>query len=144
VNRRLAIPRHGKSRLAVLLGVFLVLALVVLWVWWRRAPTQPDLEAGRVVAETFLNLIRAGQAGRAWESTTAEFKSAEGRESFVAYAKKQTLLAGPVTFVAVQTVTIGDSPRAEYVYRAADGSGTVRLLAGNERGIWRIDRIRID
>jgi hypothetical protein len=136
--------RRGKTMLAVLLVVFALLAAAVVWVWSTRRPTQPNLDEGRAVAEKFLDFVRRGQAAAAWESTTAEFKSAQGRESFIEYVKKYPVLAKPLSFVAVQTVAIGDSPRAEYVYRSADGTNSVRLLAGNEHGIWRIDRFKVE
>lgn len=138
-----ATERGGKTQLVVLLAVFVVLAVAVVWMW-RKQPTQPDFDEGRAVADKFLELIRSGQAQQAWDSTTAEFKSAEGRESFLQYVKDHPSLAKPLSFVSVQTVTVQNSPRAEYVYRAADGSSTVRLLAGAERGTWRIDRITTD
>jgi hypothetical protein len=134
--------RGGKTLLVVLLVVFVVLAIVVFFTW-RSAPTQPDLEEGRAVAESFLELVRKGQPQQAWESTTSEFKSAQGRESFVQYVKKHPALAAPLNFVSVQTVTLQNSPRAEYLYRSADGKN-VRLLAGNERGTWRVDRVMAD
>jgi len=96
------------------------------------------------VADTFLEQIRTGQAAQAWESTTAEFKSAEGREVFVQGLKKHPWLTKPLTFISTETVTIGNSPRSEYVYRAASGPGGVRLLAANERGTWRIDRMKFE
>jgi hypothetical protein len=135
--------RRGKTLLIVLLTVFVLLAIAVVWMW-QRAPTQPDFEEGRSVADAFLKQVRAGQAQQAWESTTAEFKSAEGHESFLRYVKEHPVLTKPLTFVSVQTVSVQDSPRAEYLYREKVGGPTVRLLAGNEGGTWRIDRIAID
>jgi hypothetical protein len=132
----------GKTRLLVLLAVSLVLIVAVIWVW-RTAPTQPDYEAGRAIAEEFLGQVRAGQTAQAWEATTAEFKSAQGRESFSQYVKEHPQLKAPLAFVSVQTVTVQDSPRAEYLYRSGDGR-VVRLLAGNEGGTWRVDRVQID
>ena len=134
-------PRN--MRTVVLATVFVLLAIAVFVVWWRT-PAQPDVVAGRAAADKFLELIRAGQAAQAWDSTTAEFKSFEGRESFVRNVKKHPELVKPATFVSVQEVTVQDSPRAEYLYRAADGRGTVRLLAGNEHNVWRIDRMKIE
>ena len=141
--RPTASARRGKTTLIVLLTVFVLLAIAVFWMW-RKAPTQPDLDEGRSVAETFLTLVRSGKSQQAWESTTAEFKSAEGRESFLRYVKDHPVLTKPLTFVSVQTVSVQGSPRAEYLYRAHEVGKIVRLLAGNEAGTWRIDRIAID
>ncbi len=134
--------RRGKT-LVVLLAVFVALAIAVA-LMWRKAPTEPSVDEGRAVADKFLELIRSGQAQQAWESTTAEFKSAEGRESFVRSVKKQPALAKPLSFVSVQTATVQGNPRAEYIYREAAGGGTVRLLAGNDRGSWRVDRMIVE
>lgn len=131
--------RRGQTTLWVLLGVFVVLAIAVAVVWLRR-PAQPDVDAGRAVADQFLTLLRTGKASQAWQSTTAEFKSAEGRETFLKRVKQHPELTKPLAFVSVQTVTVQDSPRAEYLYRA-EGAPNVRLLAGNELGTWRIDRL---
>lgn len=137
------IDRAGRTQLIVLLVVCVVLAIVVFWMW-RKRPVQPDFDAGRAVADEFLELVRSGKSEQAWESTTAEFKSAEGRESFLQYVEEHPRLTRPLSFVSVQTVTVQNSPRAEYVYRAEDAKTTVRLLAGNEQGAWRIDRISMD
>lgn len=129
-------------RLIVLVAALLVLAIVVGWIW-RRAPGGPDIEAGRPVADEFLLLIRTGKAPQAWESTTAEFKSAEGRESFLKYVKEHPSLAKPMSFVSVQTVMLQESPRAEYVYRSGDGKATARVLIGDDLGTWRVDRFTV-
>lgn len=134
--------RRGKT-LIVLVAVFVVLAIAVVLLW-RKPATGPNIDEGRAVAEKFLDLIRVGQAQQAWESTTAEFKSAEGRESFVRSVKKQPVLSKPLSFVSVQTATVQGDPRAEYIYRAAEGGKTVRLLAGSDRGSWRIDRMIVE
>ena len=134
--------RRGKT-LIVLVAVFVALAIAVVLLW-RKPATEPNIDEGRAVAEKFLDLIRAGQAPQAWESTTAEFKSAEGRESFVLSVKKQPALAKPLAFVSVQKATVQGDPRAEYIYRAAEGGKTVRLLAGSDRGSWRIDRMIVE
>jgi hypothetical protein len=134
--------KRKKTMLIGLVAVMLVLLAAVVWTW-RKTPAEPDFEAGRAVADNFLALVRAGQTKQAWESTTAEFKSAQGQESFAEQVKGHPALAKPASFVSVQSVTVQDSPRAEYLYRLADGK-VVRLLAGQEGGAWRVDRLRID
>jgi hypothetical protein len=129
--------------LFVLLAVFVLLAIAVAWLW-LRGPREVDAESGRAVAEAFLAAIRAGSGGQAWESTTAEFKSAQGRESFLEYVKKHPFLAKPLAFVSLQTVSIQGSSRVEYLYRPADGKNTVRVLVADERGVLRVDRVAID
>ena len=138
---RQATDRHGKT-LIVLVAVFVVLAIAVALLW-RKPATQPNIDEGRAVAEKFLDQIRApGAAGLGVDDRGIQ--DAEGRESFVRSVKKQPALAKPLTFVSVQTATVQGDPRAEYIYRAADGGKTVRLLAGNDRGSWRIDRMIVE
>jgi len=135
--------RAGKAMLMALGAVLVVLGVAVAWMW-SSSPTLPNLAEGRAVTEAFLERIRSGQPQQAWESTTAEFKSTEGRESFVRYVKKNVILSKPLTFVSVQMVTAQGQPRAEYIYRSEKPPGNVKLLAGNDRGSWRVDRITID
>ncbi|MBI2827604.1 MAG: hypothetical protein HYX69_23255 [Planctomycetia bacterium] len=104
----------------------------------------PDVDAARPAADEFLRAIQSGQSSQAWESTTAEFKSAQGREKFLRYVKEHKFLGKPLDFVSAETVTIQKRPQAEYVFRSGDGRATVRLLARNENGAWRIDRMLID
>ncbi len=134
---------RGNKILVVLVAVLVVLAVAV-FLTWRQPTTQPSIDEGRRVADDFLTQIRERHPDAAWESTTAEFKSAEGRESFLRYVKQNPLIAKPLDFVSVQTVTVQKSPRAEYVYRSPKSGQTVRILAGNERGTWRVDRIRVE
>ena len=96
------------------------------------------------MADQFLTVVREGQPSEAWDATTAEFKSAQGREKFVAYVKPYKFLSRPLNFVSMQTVTVQQTPRAEYLFRSADGKATVRLLVGNENGTWRVDRMIIE
>ena len=135
--------RRGKTKLVVLVSIFVVLGIVVAWMW-RKPATQPSVDEGRAITEKFLEQIRAGQVAEAWESTTAEFKSFEGRESFVRSVKKTPALTKTLSFVSVQTATVQGSPRAEYIFRAAEGGGRVRLLAGNDHGAWRVDRMVVE
>jgi len=116
-------------RLISLVIAFVVLGVLVAWMW-RGAATQPDLDEGRAVAEKFLELTRTGKPAQAWQSTTAEFKSAEGRESFLKYVEDNPVLGKPLSFVSVQTVMLQDSPRAEYVYRSDDDNTTTTRRSG--------------
>lgn len=138
-NRR----RAGRTLLIVLIVVMVALAAVVFWVR-STPPSQPDLDEGRAMAEAFLNQVRSGQAKEAWDSTTAEFKSAEGRESFVRYVKKHPELSKPLKFVSVQTVQVQGQPRAEYWYTSDAPGSTIKLLAGRDGGTWHVDRLTID
>lgn len=132
------VHRRGWIRQAVLASLAVLLLLTAGWLWWRPA-TQPDLDAGRSVSEAFLEMLRANQPADAWESTTAEFKSAQGKESFVRQCKTLKFLQTSCEFVSVQTVTIGNQPRTEHLFRTATGE-TVRIVLGREAGLWKVDR----
>ncbi|SFH59133.1 hypothetical protein [Planctomicrobium piriforme] len=126
------------TRLAVLAAILIVAAGVAVW-FWNKPQTQPSLEAGRQVAEQFLGNLNAGRAADAWASTTAEFKSAQGKESFVAATKADDLFKQPFEFVSAQSVMVQSQPRAEYVYRTKDGRN-LRLVIGREDNAWKVDR----
>jgi hypothetical protein len=136
-------PRTGRTLLNVLIAILVVLAGLAGWYWMQPA-TQPDLDEGRTVADKFLSDVRGGQAGAAWESTTAEFKSADGREQFLALVKSKPVLSQPLEFISAQTVTVLEQPRTEYLFRDPKDGATVRLVLGNEAGVWKVDRLLFD
>lgn len=130
--------RAGQTKLVAMLALLVVLAGVALWLFMSPS-TQPSLDAGRSIAEAFLTELRDSHPEKAWESTTAEFKSAQGREAFQREVKPLTFLQSPLAFVSTQVVMIGEEPRSEYLFRAATGP-TVRIVIGNESGQWKVDR----
>lgn len=132
------LPRRGQAKLVVLLVLFVVLLLAALWLW-SRPSSQPGLDAGQAVAESFLTELREGHVPQAWESTTAEFKSAQGKEAFARDVKPVKFLKDSLDFVSMQTVSVGDQPRSEYLFRAKSGE-TVRIVLGREDGAWKVDR----
>ncbi len=131
---------NSKARLIVLVVVLIagVLGVAALWL---KPGTQPSEDAGRQVADSFLKLIQEGHPEQAWDVTTAEFKSAQGRESFVAAVKKTEALRGELHFVSTQTVTVQEQPRSEYLFRGADNTGksNVRIVIGLDQGTWKVD-----
>lgn len=130
--------RLGRTKLVVLVAILLIGAAAAVWVWTRPS-TQPALDEGRTVAEEFLDELQEGHPEKAWQSTTAEFKSDEGQESFVAAVKPVKFLQEPLDFVSVQTVQVGEEPRSEFLYRAKTGE-TVRIVLAHENGAWKVDR----
>jgi len=133
--------RSGNGLVVVLCAIVAIVALVVVGAWMLGGgPIEPDAGGGQVVADRFLEQIRAGQARQAWESTTAEFKSAEGAEVFLRSVKKRPWLVKPLQFDSMQTTNLQNVPRSEYVYKGSGGKNSVRLLVTNERGQSRIDR----
>jgi hypothetical protein len=136
--------RSGRTLLTVLIPLLLIVAAIGLWMLLMRGPSQPGVEEGRAVANRFLASIREGKPADAWQSTTAEFKSAEGREVFLKRVKETPVLKAPLEFVSMQTVEVGTEPRGEFLYRSLKGdtaNKTVRLLVNQENGEWKVDRM---
>ena len=99
-------------------------------------------EDGRPVAEAFVELIRSGKASEAWDSTTAEFKSAEGKESFLRSLKGKTFLSDPLTFDSVQTADMNGKKRNEFRFKSKGGHEVV-VVVGPENGEWKVDWLTI-
>ena len=130
--------RSARTLLVILVAILVAGSIASIWLW-TRSSTQPAPEQGRAVAENFLQQVRENKAEAAWESTTAEFKSAQGRESFVKEAKSAKYLAKPMEYFSANTVTVQDQPRSEYLFRSGEGP-VVRIVLGNEAGTWKVDR----
>jgi hypothetical protein len=126
----------------IALAIVLLIGLVGAGQYFIQAPTQPTPDVGRQTVDAFLSEVRAGKAGEAWDSTTAEFKSIEGRESFARSAAKAPILKEPLGFVSTQTVTVADQPRTEFIYQSGE-SKMVRVLVGYEGGSWKVDRLTL-
>src|SRR5262245_61628092 len=123
----------GKQLIAV---AALLAAVVGGYFGYRRLvkpPTQPSVDEGRAVAEKFLTTVRSGKAGEAWDASTTEFKSIEGRESFIRKAKSTAILKERLEFTSHQQVKVQDEPRTEYLFQSPKAK-MVRVLIGNERG----------
>ncbi|HEY4309417.1 MAG TPA: hypothetical protein VGN12_08195 [Pirellulales bacterium] len=125
--------------------VYLLVAAVALSAGCTKKATMPTEEDGRTLADTFMEMVRTGKAAQAWEGTSTEFKSAEGKESFVRSVKKRPWLTKKATFETTTILPAGTTgERAEYVYRSADSKHHVRLLVASANTGWCIDRIQID
>ena len=129
----------NRNLLVGLIAVVLLAAAAWL-LFWNKGPAEPTVDEGRKIAEEFLSLLERGEAAKAWDSTTAEFKSALGRERFVSQAAQAPILKKPLQFASTQAVNVSDAPRIEFVYQPSDGAGMVRLLVAQEAGAWKIDR----
>lgn len=130
--------RRGRALLIALASILMVGLCGAIWLM-SRPKTQPGAEEGRQIAEAFLKNIGEGRPDQAWASSTAEFKSAQGLESFVKEAKAEKYLTQPMQFVSMQVVTVQEQPRNEYLFRSPEGS-EVRLVLGKENGAWKVDR----
>jgi hypothetical protein len=137
--------RDGNTRVIVPATLLVVALIAGVW-FWIKPSTRPGVEPGREVADAFLGLIREGKPGEAWDATTAEFKSAQGREAFLRTMKQKEFLRQPVEFVSIQEVQVGQEPRSEYLFRAPEKSPSgseVRVVIGYESGAWKVDRVII-
>lgn len=128
--------------LLVVLGVVGLVAAVACVQYLLKAPTKPEADVGQQIAEGFLAEIRNGNVGAAWDGATAEFKSIEGRESFMRTAAQAPILKEQLHFASMQEVRVGEQPRAEYIFQSAQ-SKMVRVLIGHENGEWKVDRLTL-
>jgi len=136
--------RDARTLLIVLVAVSMLLMIAVIWRYSRRAATAPSLSEGRQMSEAFLAHLQKADIDAAYAATTTEFKNAQGRDKFVKFVKSRKFLRASTTFVSVQSVMLGETPRAEYLFRTSDGAHTIRLLAGNDSGTWQVDRLIAD
>ena len=113
---------------------------VACWVWMRPA-LNPSIDEGRAVANAFLAGLRNGKAGDTWTATTPEFKSAEGRERFLARLKKNGWLLDPMVFSSSQQVKVNGTERIEFVFTSEKTGKPVRLLVGQDQRQWKVDRL---
>jgi hypothetical protein len=136
--------RSGAVNRAVLAGLAIALLAVAgfLISKWMEPPTQPEPDVGRGVAEEFLAMIKDGRPGEAWDAATAEFKSIEGRESFVRSVGKAPILKQPLAFNSLQEVAVQEQPRTEYLFQSPEAK-MVRVLVGYEGGAWKVDRLSL-
>ncbi len=131
-------PRWSR---ASVLGLLLAVAALA---GCGRSSAQPSTEEATAVGTLFLERIRHGSAAEAWQSTTAEFKSALGQDRFVRYVADRPVLGQPLTFRDAQTVVINEQPRVECAFRHAETGAVVKLLIGREHDTWRVDRLTIE
>jgi hypothetical protein len=132
----------GRSLFVVVLLLLVALGGYFGYRYMTRSPTRPDVDEGRAVAEAFLDTVRTGKPGEAWDDATTEFKSIEGRESFIRKVNSTPLLKGPLQFNSSHEARVQDEPRMEYLFQSPSAK-TVRILIGYERGSWKVDRLTL-
>jgi hypothetical protein len=118
--------------------------------WWgcggRSAPAEAAV--GQRVADQFLAQIREGQLDAAWQSTSAEFKSDEGRESFVREVKSKAFFRQPMTFVKYEVGDLNGLKRGQCFYESAKGgkgpAARLRIVVGQDAGEWRVDGMFVE
>lgn len=121
--------------------------LVGLGLSCHRQPHPPEADVGRQVADAFLDQVRRGQLDAAWQSTTAEFKSYQGRDAFRAHVTQHPFVRGPLEFVRYEVGQLNELTRGQCIYRPASGKPPgrqVRVVVAQEGGQWKVDGLLID
>jgi len=110
--------------------------------------STPDDSEARQVVELFVTRLRTGDVDAAWESTTADFKSDEGRDTFRKFVKDRTVLGKPLEFTELKQVEVHGLTRwAAILHPQADAKGksaTVRVTIAQEGGVWKVERIQVE
>lgn len=108
----------------------------------------PDDSQARAVVDTFLQQLHSGEIDAAWESTTADFKSDEGRDSFRLYVQDRQFLSGPLNFEESRQIEIHGLTRWEAVLQSSGDSetaaATIRIMIALENDIWKVDRLVVE
>lgn len=110
--------------------------------------SAPDDSEARAVIDGFAERLRTGEVDAAWESTTADFKSDEGRESFRAYVRQREVLSNPLEIAELQQIEVHGLTRWEGVLRPSGESeapsGSVRIMIAQENDVWKVDRLVVE
>lgn len=108
-------------------------------------PSAPPEAEGKSVAEPFLTAIREDRLDAAWDSTTAEFKSDMGRETFHRFAKSHPVLHEPLTYVGYQADQTNGIERGACDYQSvAPPSAKIRILVARENKVWKVERLIVE
>jgi hypothetical protein len=141
--------RRGSTRVVIVAAVAAVALGTLGYVgyrWMRQSPAATE-DFGDV-ADTFLQQVRSGRVDDAWQSTTAEFKSAMGKETFRRFVKTNPALSAPAERTGFQNVTANRIRFGEYTYRATPNKpadqAKIRVWIAREQGEWRVDRVFVE
>jgi hypothetical protein len=124
------------------LRILVMVAVALAGCGQSQVPAEPAV--GQRVADAFLAQVQAGQLNAAWQSTTAEFKSDEGRESFIRDVKARPLLRGPLNFVSYDVTDLNGLKRGQCIYESAAAgkkapAARVRVVVAQDTGEWRVE-----
>ncbi len=124
------------------------LALAAAGWWAARGGRTPDIapDDARPIAEAFLGDVRTGKPDRvdaAWQGTTAEFKSYQGREQFRKFVRANKALAAPAEFQECQVTEANGLRVARCRFRTASGAPLTVMLAP-EGGEWKVGRLLLE
>ncbi len=125
-------------------AIFLLAGLVWFVFLRERQPPPAEENVGRHVADQFLAEVRANRTDAAWQLTSAEFKSDEGRESFAGWVTARPHLAQELEFKEYRVREFNGLKQAECIYQASSNptAPPVRILIGQELGEWKVDGVR--
>jgi hypothetical protein len=136
--------REGRT-IIVVVGLLAVAVLLAVLVTSWSGEAAPQEDEGRPIADRFLQQIRDGDVDAAWESTTADFKSDEGLESFRAFVAARPGLSKPAEFLRFEEISVHGLTRWKYTYRVGtplpSGATEVGVLIANERGQWKVEQL---
>src|SRR5688572_18505508 len=141
--RQLLILMSNANTMRRPIAFFLACAAVLLSGCSRAAPAA-TADVARPVADKFLEQIRAGQASAAWESTTADFKSDEGRESFLRLVAQTPELSQPVEFISHEVIETHGLKRARCLYQSKQTPPSTRkihVLVAQELDVWKVEGV---
>ncbi len=135
MNENLRLPVAGFMLLVLGFGV---------WSMMKTGTAElPSETEGKAVAETFLQQVQSGQAAAAWESTTAEFKSAEGREAFLRVVQSEKKVFQTAEFESCQSIEQHGMKFTEYSFKSSTGRKLI-VTPGFEQDGWRVTAVRIE
>lgn len=141
-------PRSGKSKTAIIASIVLVAALGAIAYQFLGKSSSPPPDNGVSIAEPFLASVRSGQVDAAWDSTSAEFKSLQGKEEFKKYVKEHPVLKEPLGLETFQNVTLSKKTclQCNFHKEAAPGAKPkVRVfIAQDVGGAWKVERLLVD
>lgn len=138
------------------LGPALAGVVIIALVGWggsyllRRPAPQAPPDVGKEVAELFLQQIRAGNSDVAWQSTTADFKSDEGRESFARYVREHATVWPALEFQEYRQGELNGLPRGQCVFRVSaktaipEPISVVRIAVAKEEDAWKVEGLFLD
>lgn len=137
--------RSGKIALLIV-GALLVLASILYFVFVGKSEPVAPPTAGKEIAEPFLNQVRAGEIDKAWEGTTAEFKSIMGREFFREFVRDHPVFQQPLEFAELKPIVTQGLTRTECTFRqpGAPAAKPVIVLLAKENDAWKVEYVRVD
>lgn len=135
---------RGGRTVLIVAGVLAVAAFAAFLILRTGSEPAPREDEGRPIADLFLANIREGKTDEAWESTTADYKSDQGRDAFHSFIAARPGLKQPADFVRFEEVSVNELTRSKYTYRLQtplpSGSSEVGVLIANDNGVWKVEQ----